>query len=275
MNDPIPNEALQCGTGLTDQGLAPAFRPATATRFSEAEWQARVELAACYRLFAHLKITDLIYTHISSRVPGHHDQFLINAHGMLFDEITASSLVKVDVHGQVLDDTTGLGINPGGFTIHSAVHSARRDVGCVMHTHTADGITVSCQQEGLLPLNQHSMRFTDRIAYHDYMGVHFTDDERQSLQRSIGDKQVMVLRNHGLLVAGPSVPQSFDLMYYLERACQLQVRLQSTGAPIIRPSRDVALQVAKSFERPSRQSVTKAWTALIRMLEREDPSYRS
>lgn len=275
MNDPIPNEALRGEAGFNDNGLAPAPQPVSAARFSESEWQARVELAACYRLFAHLKITDLIYTHISSRVPGHHDQFLINAHGMLFEEITASSLVKVDVHGQVLDDTTGLGINPGGFTIHSAVHSARHDVGCVMHTHTADGITVSCQQEGLLPLNQHSMRFTDRIAYHDYMGVHFTDDERKAVQRSLGDKQVMLLRNHGLLVAGPSVPQSFDLMYYLERACQLQVRLQSTGAPIIRPSRDVALQVAKSFERPSRQSVTKAWTALIRMLEREDPSYRS
>jgi ribulose-5-phosphate 4-epimerase/fuculose-1-phosphate aldolase len=275
MNEPIPNDALRRSAGLNDLAIAPAAKPAHAERFCEAEWQARVELAACYRLFAHLKITDLIYTHISSRVPGHHDQFLINAHGMLFEEITASSLVKVDVDGQVLDDITGLGINPGGFTIHSAVHSARPDVGCVMHTHTADGITVSCQQAGLLPLNQHSMRFTDRIAYHDYMGVHFTDEERQSLQRSLGDKQVMLLRNHGLLVAGPTVPHSFDLMYYLERACQLQVRLQSTGAPIIHPAREVALQVARSFERPSRQSVTKAWTALIRMLERQDPSYRS
>ncbi len=275
MNDPIPSHQLRRDAGLHNLGIAPAERPSHAGHFSEAEWQARVELAACYRLFAHLKITDLIYTHISSRVPGHHDQFLINAHGMLFEEITASTLVKVDLNGQVLEDSTGLGINPGGFTIHSAVHGARPDVGCVMHTHTADGITVSCQEEGLLPLNQHSMRFTDRIAYHDYMGVHFTDEERHSLQRSLGDKQVMLLRNHGLLVAGPSVPHSFDLMYYLERACQLQVRIQSSGAAIIRPSREVALQVAKSFERPSRQSVTKAWTALIRMLEREDPSYRS
>ena len=166
MNDLNIGAAQRLKAGLNRAGLPDAPRPDSAAHFSESEWQARVELAACYRLFAHLKITDLIYTHISSRVPGHHDQFLINAHGMLFEEITASSLVKVDVDGQVLDDITGLGINPGGFTIHSAVHSARPDVGCVMHTHTADGITVSCQQAGLLPLNQHSSDGSTHLSRH-------------------------------------------------------------------------------------------------------------
>jgi ribulose-5-phosphate 4-epimerase/fuculose-1-phosphate aldolase len=275
MNDLNIGAAQRLKAGLNRAGLPDAPRPDSAAHFSESEWQARVELAACYRLFAHFKMTDLIYTHISSRVPGTTDQFLINAHGMLFDEITASSLVRVDLEGKVLEDQTGLGINPGGFTIHSAVHAVRHDVGCVMHTHTVDGIAVSCQEDGLLPLNQHSMRFTDRVAYHDYQGVHFTEEERVSLQRSLGDRQVMLLRNHGLLVAGTSVPQSFDLMYYLERACQLQVRIQSTGQAVRTPPREVALQVARSFERPSRRSVEKAWSALIRLLEREDPSYRS
>ena len=238
------------------------------------EWEARINLAACYRLFAHFKMTDFIYTHISARVPGQSDQFLINAHGMMFEEITASSLVKVDVDGKVLHDTTGFGINPGGFTIHSAVHMARHDIACVMHSHTPDGIAVACQKDGLLPLTQHSMRFHNRMAYHDYEGVHFTDAERVSLQASLGEKKVMLLRNHGLLVAGASIPEAFDLMYYLERACQIQTRLQSCGAAIVHPRTDVVEQVGRSFERPTRQSQQKGWTALARMLDRVDPSYR-
>ncbi|MFM9993927.1 MAG: class II aldolase/adducin family protein [Burkholderiaceae bacterium] len=238
------------------------------------EWQARVNLAAAYRLFAHFRMTDFIYTHISVRVPTTHDQFLINAHGMLFEEITASSLVKVDVNGQILNDQTGLGINPGGFTIHSAVHMARDDIDCVMHSHTPDGIAVACQEGGLLSLNQHSMRFHNRLATHDYQGVHFTDEERVSLQKSLGDKKVMLLRNHGLLVAGSSVPEAFDLMYYLERACQIQTRLQSCGAPVIYPAIEVCEQVGRSFERPSRQSVMKGWNALLRMLDRHHPDYK-
>ena len=218
-------------------------------------------------------MSDLIYTHISARVPGTHDQFLINAHGLMFDEITASSLVRVDVEGNVLEDDTGLGINPGGFTIHSAVHMARHDIGCVMHSHTPDGIAVSCQREGLLPLTQHSMRFIGRIAYHDYSGVNFTDAERTSLQASLGERKVMMLRNHGLLVAGTSIQDAFDLMYYLERACQIQIRMQCAGADLVHPPREVAEQVGRSFERPTRQSQGKAWAALRRMLDRNDSSY--
>ncbi len=244
-------------------------------RCSAEEWETRVNLAACYRLFAYFRMTDFIYTHISARVPGNHEAFLINAYGLTFDEMTASALVKVDVDGNVLDDTTGLGINPGGFTIHSAVHSARPDVVCVMHSHTPDGIAVACQADGLLPLTQHAMRFHGRMAYHDYQGVHFTDDERRSLQRSLGDKKAMLLRNHGLLVAGTSIPEAFDLMYYLERACQIQTRLQACGAAVVRPREGVAEQVGRSFERPTRLSQQKGWTALRRMLDRMDPAYRT
>ena len=240
----------------------------------DAERQTRVDLAACYRLFQHFRMTDLIYTHISARVPGTHDRFLINPYGLMFDEINATSLVVVDVDGNVVRDSTGLGVNPGGFTIHSAVHMARPDVACVMHAHTAAGIAVSVMRRGLLPLTQHAMRFTDRIAYHDYEGVWFTDDERQRLIASLGDKQVMVLRNHGLLVCGRSMVEAFDLMYYLERACQAQVTLLSTGEALIEPAPGVAEQVAKVFEAPDRKANTRIWPALLRMLDRLDPTYR-
>jgi ribulose-5-phosphate 4-epimerase/fuculose-1-phosphate aldolase len=152
---------------------------------------------------------------------------------------------------------------------------ARHDIACVMHTHTADGVTVACQQGGLLPLTQYSMRFYGRIAYHDYEGVYFTDGERRRLQASLGDKNVMLLRNHGLLVAGPSIPEAFDLMYYLERACQIQVKLQSTGARIVEPGEDVAKQVGEMFVRPDREAAEKAWTAMLRMLDGTDPSFRN
>lgn len=239
------------------------------------EWDTRVSLAACYRLFAHFRMTDLIYNHISARVPGHEGQFLINAYGLMYDEISASSLVKVDVDGNIIEDSTGMGINPGGFTIHSAVHQARADIACVMHTHTADGVSVACQEGGLLPLNQYSMRFYNRVAYHDYEGIYFSDGERRRLQASLGDKNVMLLRNHGLLVAAASIPEAFDLMYYLERACQIQVRLQSTGAAIVHCAPEVAEQVGRMFVRPDRTAAEKAWAASLRMLDRIDPSFRN
>lgn len=241
----------------------------------EAEWETRVDLAACCRLFHHFRMTDLIYTHISARVPGDAEHFLINAYGLMFDEITASSLVKVDVDGNVLEDRTGLGINPGGFTIHSAVHMARPDVACVMHTHTPAGIAVSVQRDGLLPLTQHAMRFTGRVAYHDYDGVFFTDEERRRLQASLGERQVMVLRNHGLLVAGRSIPEAFDLVYYLERACQAQIMAQSCNVPLVEPRREVAEQVAEVFESPKRAATGRIWPALLRLLDRTDPGFRS
>ena len=238
------------------------------------EWQVRVDLAASYRLLHHFRMTDLIYNHISARMPGSHDQFLINAYGLMYHEITASNLVVVDVSGKVLRDPTGLGINPGGFTIHSAVHSARSDVACVMHTHTAATMAIACMKRGLLPLTQHAMRFNQRLAFHDYAGVYFTDEERRRLIDSLGDRQVMVLRNHGSLVCGRTIVEAFDLMYYFERACQAQVTLLSCGEDLVFPDDGVPEQVAQVFEAPDRKANARIWPALLRMLDLTDTSYR-
>ncbi|MGE0800766.1 MAG: class II aldolase/adducin family protein [Lautropia sp.] len=242
---------------------------------SDAEWATRVDLAACYRLVHHHRMTDLIYNHISARVPGTHDRFLINAYGLMYDEITASSLVVVDTDGNVISDSTGLGINPGGFTIHSAVHIARPDVACVIHTHTAAGIAIAAMERGLLPLTQHAMRFTNRLAFHDYEGVYFTDGERRRLQASLGNRMAMVLRNHGLLACGRTIPEAFDVIYYLERACQAQVALLSTGERLVEPPLAVAEQVAAVFEAPDRKANARIWPALLRLLDRTDPGYRN
>lgn len=237
------------------------------------EWEVRVNLAACYRLFAHYRMTDLIHTHISARLPGDREEFLINAYGLLFEEITASSLVKIDVDANIIDDPTGLGVNPGGFMIHSAVHVARPDLACVMHSHTAAGIAVSCQTDGLLPLSQHAMRFHNRVAYYDYDGFAFSYAQREKMQAALGDKKVMFLRNHGVLVCGATIREAFDLHYYLERACQAQVAVLSCGVPYVQPSDEQAEQTALGFERPTREANTRDWPALLRMLDRMDPSY--
>lgn len=239
-----------------------------------AEWDARVDLAACYRLAAHYRLTDLIYTHISVRVPGDEAHFLINAYGLLFDEIKASTLVKVRLDGSIVDDPTGLGINAAGFVIHGAVHAARRDVACVMHTHTTAGLAVAAQRRGLLPLSQHAMRFTDAIGYHDYEGIALDLDEQARLVRDLGAHNAMILRNHGLLACGATVHDAFDVMMHLERACQAQVAAQAGGAELIEPSRDVARKVAAQFARPGRQAPANAWAALRRMLDRGDASYK-
>jgi ribulose-5-phosphate 4-epimerase/fuculose-1-phosphate aldolase len=239
-----------------------------------AEWTVRVDLAACYRLAAHFHLTDLIYTHISARVPGEEERFLINAYGLLFSEIKASSLVKVKLDGTVVDDPTGLGINPAGFVIHGAVHGARHDVGCVMHTHTTAGLAVAAQRQGLLPLTQHAMRFTDALGYHDYEGVALDLPEQERLVRDLGTHNAMILRNHGLLACGPTVHDAFDLMMHLERACQAQVAALAGGAEVVTAPHDVARKVAMQFARPGRQAPANAWSALLRMLDREDSSYR-
>lgn len=256
-----------------------AVRPESLTRgrpadLPDAEWQVRVDLAAAYRLLHHFRMTDLIYNHISARVPGTHERFLINPYGLLYEEVTASSLVEVDADGKVYRDITGLGVNPGGFTIHSAVHLARPDVGCVIHTHTAATLAVATMKEGLLPLTQQSMRFTNRIAYHDYEGVYFTDDERRRLQASLGNRDVMLLRNHGTLACGRTISEAFDVIYYLERACQAQVSLLTLGRELVQPPIEVGEQVAAVFESPSRAAPAKIWPAMLRMLDRIDPTYR-
>jgi ribulose-5-phosphate 4-epimerase/fuculose-1-phosphate aldolase len=235
----------------------------------------RTDLAACYRLVAHFRMTDLIYTHISARVPGRKAHFLINPYGLLFEEITASSLVTVTLDGTLVDDPSGLGINPAGFVIHSAIHRARHDVSCVIHTHTAAGLAVAAQKKGLRPLTQHAMRFTGCLAYHDYEGVALDLPEQRRLVRDLGPRNAMILRNHGLLTCGASVADAFDLMYYLERACQAQVAAMAGGAALVVPEPAVARKVARQFGRPGRTAPGNAWDALLRLLDRLDPSYRS
>jgi ribulose-5-phosphate 4-epimerase/fuculose-1-phosphate aldolase len=244
-------------------------------RVSEEEWSVRVDLAACYRLAAHFAMTDLIYTHISARVPGPEHHFLINAFGLMWDEITASALVKVTLDGDVVEDLSGGGINRAGYVIHSAVHRARPDVACVMHTHTQAGVAVSAQDEGLLPISQHAMRFWNAIGYHDYEGLALETDEQARLVRDFGRHKAMILRNHGLLVCGESIAQAFDLMYYLERACRIQVTAMAGGARLRRPSAEVAEKTARQFSGLPYKAKKTEWKALLRMLDKTDPSYKT
>jgi ribulose-5-phosphate 4-epimerase/fuculose-1-phosphate aldolase len=245
---------------------------------SDAIRQRRVDLAAAYRLIHRLRLDDSIYTHISVRLPGRHHRFLINPYGMRFEEVTASNLVTVDIDGTVIDDPLGLGINPAGFTIHSAVHAARQDAVCVLHTHTVAGVAVSCQKEGLLPLNQWSMQFAGRLAYHDFEGIALDLDERQRLVADLGEKFVLILRNHGLLTCGRSVAEAFKLMHNLERSCRAQLALQAAGAEIVRPSEAVALKTAGQYGHEDDCIEVEGapdieWAAFKRMLERSDPDF--
>ena len=243
-------------------------------RITVAEWQMRVDLAACYRLAAHYRMTDQIYTHISARVPGDEEHFLINAFGTLFEEISASTLVKVDLDGGIIEDPTGFGVNRAGFVIHGAIHRARPDVACVVHTHTAAGLAVAAQEEGLLPISQHAMRFWNRIGYHDYEGIALALDEQRRLVADLGPHFAMILRNHGLLACGRTVRDAFELIYYLERACQAQVGALAGGQRIRIPPDDVIEKTARLFERPNRPPTERDWPALLRLLDRLDPSFR-
>ena len=243
-------------------------------RVGAEEWDARVNLAACYRLAAHYRMTDLIYTHISARVPGPEHHFLINAFGLTWDEISASTLVKVTLDGEIVDDPTGAGINRAGYVIHSAVHRARPEIHCVMHTNTQAGIAVSAQEHGLLPISQHAMRFTNAIGYHDYEGLALELGEQERLVKDFGLHKAMILRNHGVLVCGESIPQAFDLMYYLERACQSQIAALAGGARLNMPPREVAEKVAGQFNALPYKAKNTEWKAHLRMLDRTDPSYR-
>lgn len=249
--------------------------PSKKDQVSPEEWQVRVDLAATYRLVHHYGWDDMIFTHISARVPGPEHHFLINPYGLMFDEITASNLVKVDLDGKKLDESPYM-VNPAGFTIHSAVHAAREDAHCVIHLHSTDGVAVSAQEHGLLPLDQHAMMLGADLAYHDYEGVALDLDERERLVKDIGSKNVMLLRNHGTLAAGKNCADAFLRMYYLERACSMQVRALAGGAKPNVTNQGVAEktagQGAAAFD--GLMGVL-AWPALLRMLDRKDPSYRT
>ena len=238
------------------------------------EWQARIELAAAYRLVAHFGWDDLVFTHISARVPGEPEQFLINPYGMLFDEITASSLVKVDHAGQPLMESA-YGVNPAGFVIHSAIHDGRPEVQCVLHTHTRYGVAVSAQKDGLLPISQQSIFPLARLAYHDYEGVALRDDEKPRLVADLGKSNFLILRNHGLLTCGRSVAEAVLAMYTLESACRIQILAQSGGGELIRiPDAIVDDAVNQSRQVTQGKGAGLAWPGLLRRLDRLDPSYK-
>lgn len=241
---------------------------------SPEEWEARVNLAACYRLVAHYGWDDMIFTHISSKLSD--GTFLINPYGFFFDEITASSLVKIDLDGNKLDDSPHF-VNPAGFTIHSAVHEIRHDANCVIHLHTIPGTAVSTAEEGLLPLNQTAMLIREELAYHEYEGVAVDHDERPRLQEDLGDKNMMLLWNHGTLTVGETVAEAFMRMYYLERACEMQVATLSSAKQLHNPMQGIPERTATQGTDPElAQKVTNhlAWPAMLRKLDRIDPSYR-
>ena len=248
-------------------------------RVSDGEWSVRVDLAAFYRLVALHGWNDYIFNHISARVPGPERHYLINPFGLFFDEITASSLVKIDLAGSVLVDETGLGVNIGGYVIHGAVHESREDAHCVGHLHTIEGVAVSAQKDGLLPLNQDSLTLIDDIAYHDFEGIALDVEERQRLVEHLGDKNLMILRNHGLLTVGATVALAFTRMRALQNACAIQVATLAGDAKLQLPSpaarRKVQNQVSTGGNQGSREQVAAlAWAGYLRKLDTIDPSYK-
>ncbi|MDB4961262.1 MAG: class aldolase [Myxococcales bacterium] len=245
------------------------------SKVSEDEWKLRVDLAACYRLVAHYGWDDLIFTHISARLPGPDHQFLINPYGMTFDEITASNLVKIDLDGRKVMDSP-FEINPAGFTIHSAIHAARDDAKCVLHTHSINGVAVSASRQGVLPLSQQSTFVLASLGYHDYEGVALNADEKPRLVRDLGDKTFFMLRNHGLLTVGSSIADAFLAMYLFESACTIQLRAQAAATELITIEPKVldgAMMMAQMVLRGGGGGF--AWPGLLRKLDRIDPSFRT
>jgi ribulose-5-phosphate 4-epimerase/fuculose-1-phosphate aldolase len=242
---------------------------------SEAEWQLRVDLAAAYRLVALYGWSDLIFTHISARVPGPEHHFLINPYGLMFDEITASSLVKVDQECNKLI-ASPFPVNPAGFVIHSAIHAVRENAGCVLHTHSRAGVGVSAQKNGILPISQQSTFVLASLAYHDYEGVAVRDDEKARLQKNLGDKTFLMLRNHGLLTVGPTVADAFLAMYTFENACRIQIDAQAGGSELVTVDPRIIDGVAEARRKVTMgQGSNLAWPALLRKLDRTDPSYKN
>ena len=252
-------------------------RPSALAGISEAEWKIRCDLAALYHLVAHFRMTDLIYTHLSARLPGAGHHFLINPYGVLFHEIRASDLVKIDLDGSIVEpDGQSRGVNAAGFTIHSAIHMARPDLMCVVHTHTAAGIAVAAQKQGLLPISQQALKFYGHLGYHGYEGIAFDLAERERLVRDLGPHKAMILRNHGLLACGRTIPEAFHEIYYLERACQAQVAARSGGAELTFPPEEVRQHAAAQFQRDAiLEHCEMAWNAALTLIEGDRPDYRA
>jgi ribulose-5-phosphate 4-epimerase/fuculose-1-phosphate aldolase len=261
---------------MPDSGTAPPSR----ADYTAEEWQVRVDLAASYRLINRFGLTDLIYNHITARVPGEDGAFLINPYGLRYDEVRASNLVKIDIDGNLLAPSD-YAINPAGFTIHSAIHAARHDVFCIIHTHSDAGSAVSCLKDGFMPLTQAGFQFHDRLAYHDYEGIALDLDERERLVADFGNHHSMILRNHGLLATGTSIGEAFKRIYYLEQACRLQMSVLASGREIVQPPPEVMEKTARQFEGGGAGSVMKsgkpvsAWGAYLRLLDAEEPDYKT
>lgn len=251
-------------------------KKATRKRYSPAEWQTRLELAAAYRLIRHFGLSDLVYNHLTARIPGTDEEILINPYGLMYDEITASNLLKIDVDGNKLDESP-YDINPAGYVIHSAVHKARHDVQCVMHTHSHAATAVSALDMGYVPVSQTGFMFYNRVAYHDYEGVAVNLDERKRLVASLGDKNVLLLRNHGSLTCGATIQMAFRRMYYFELGCRNQLDALTSGAKLRLPKPEVMEHTARQFDGGAAgigTAETREWPALLRMLDRDEPGWR-
>ena len=254
--------------------IQPNSVPSLQGKVSDAEWQLRVDLAAAYRLIAHYGWDDMVFTHLSVRIPGPEHHFLINPFGALFDEITASSLVKIDVNGEKVEDSP-FPVNPAGFTIHSAIHEARDDAQCVIHTHTVAGVAVAAHSEGLLPLSQQSLFPLSSLAYHDYEGIAVREDEKSRLVADLGTANFMILRNHGLLTCAPTVADAFLFMYVMQKACEIQVAALAGDRPLTPVPQPIIDKIQSEGDKvTSSQGGLLAWPALLRKLDRIDPSYR-
>jgi len=245
------------------------------TRYTEAEWQTRLDLAACYRLADHFGFSDIVWNHITAKIPGTED-FLINRFGLRYDEVTATNLVTLDLDGNIIDPgstTSDEDINVTGFIIHSAIHAARPDLHCIMHSHSSAGMAVSVLKAGLAPMVQEAMPFYNRIAYHDYEGLSTDPGEQGRLAADLGDSKAMIMRNHGLLTCGDTVGEAFMLMYYLERACRVQMEVLASGQEFILPSAEVCEKAMEQYLRfpPGKYE----WPALVRLVDKRSPDYRS
>ncbi len=251
--------------------MNPENRETSFQEIAKDEWQVRRDLAAAYRLVAHFGWDDLVFTHLSARVPGPEHHFLINPYGLLFHEITASSLVKVDQDGHIVQSGGLHRVNPAGFTIHSAVHMGRPEAGAVMHLHAPDGVAVSAHRDGLLPLSQTAMLCLGHLCYHEYEGVALNLDERERLIRDLGTSNMMILRNHGTLTVGHSVAEAFTYMYFLMKACEIQVRAQACGPVHLPP--EAAIETTRMQSEDLGRASKLTWPALIRLLDSKYPGY--
>jgi ribulose-5-phosphate 4-epimerase/fuculose-1-phosphate aldolase len=262
-----PQTRMELGTAMNYSADFPSIKH----KVSAEEWQARLDLAACYRLVDKYGMTDLIYNHITSRVPGEDDIVLLNLYGLLYKEITASSLVKIHVDGEIVwKPVTDYDINKSGYVIHGAIHKARPDVGCVIHTHTRAGVAVSAMKCGLLPLSQTSIRFVGHIGYHGYEGPAVNLDEREQIVADLGPHNALIMNNHGLLTCGPSVPEAFNTMYQLELSCRSQVDAMAARTELVMPGENVLAHTAHLYQPGTRRPYgILEWPAMLRLLEAE------